>query len=497
MVPAGYNRILMTPNTLRAAAATADITPLGVVLMDGYGARREPSRGVHDVLFARALVLDHGGRRCAIVSCDLLGMHPSITAEVRHLALKRAGIPPDALLLCATHNHAGPAGLRGGMFSRLDEALAGTLAQRVCGAIEEAAGALQPATLKLGRATIDTVSMNRRHPDGPIDPVLRVLLVDGEAGPIATLLSFACHATVLSGENLMLSAEFPGVACRLLRQQTGAPALYLQGACADVNPVWIKQDFDSVERAGHIVGAAALRLVAELRALGPGQRAHNIRWDEFTEKPVRGRIVQPRLHAARREIDVPLRDFLADAEYAARIASLESEASALPEASDERRNAMAQLTRFQNERWAAAWARRRQPDPRAPRRTSSRPARPSVSSLPARPEVSKEGVEPQRPASEKHAQRTEIQAITLGENLALLALPGEFFVETADAIRHRSGLEDLLLACYANDYIGYVIPPPAYDEGGYEAGITFCASEAEGIIVDTSLALLKEMAVGN
>jgi len=116
---------------LRAAAATVDITPPIGVLMDGYGARREPSRGVHDPLFARALVLEHRDQRCAIISCDLLGMHSSITAEVRHLASKRAGIAPDGLLLCATHNHAGPAGLRGGMLSRLDEALAGTLAKRV------------------------------------------------------------------------------------------------------------------------------------------------------------------------------------------------------------------------------------------------------------------------------------------------------------------------------------------------------------------------------
>ena len=376
----------MTTNTLRAGAATADITPSVAVLMDGYGARREPSRGVHDPLFARALVLEHGGQRCAIVSCDLLGMHASITAEVRHLASKRAGIAPEGLLLCATHNHAGPAGLRGGMFSQLDEALAGTLAQRVCAAIEEAAGSLQPATLKLGSASVDTISMNRRHPDGPTDPLLRVLLVDGEAGPIATVLNFACHATVLSGENLMLSAEFPGVACRLLQQQTGAPALYLQGACGNINPVWINQDFASVQRAGQIVGAAALRVLAELRGLGPGQRAHNIRWDEFTQKPLPGRIVEPHLHTTRREIDVPLRDFLADEDYAARVQSLESQASALPEESDERHDVMSQLTRYQNERWAATWARRR---------NEPRPAR-LEAPLSARPEVSKEGAEPRR-----------------------------------------------------------------------------------------------------
>ena len=60
--------------------------------MDGYGGRREPSRGVHDPLFARVLVLENDGERAAIVSCDLLGMHSAITSEVRLLAEKRAGI---------------------------------------------------------------------------------------------------------------------------------------------------------------------------------------------------------------------------------------------------------------------------------------------------------------------------------------------------------------------------------------------------------------------
>ena len=447
--------------TLRAGAATVDITPAGPVLMDGYGGRREPSRGVHDPLFARVLVIEHEGKRAAIVACDLLGMHEAITREVRLLGEKRVGIPREALVVCATHDHAGPAGLRGGMFSRLDEALAGTLVQRIIGALEVAVGSLQPAALKVGRATIDTVSQNRRDPEGPIDPVLRVLLVDGEDGPIASVMSFACHATVLDGENLMLSAEFPGVACRLVSEQTGAPALYLQGACGNVNPVWMRQDFASVERAGQIVGGQALRVAAELRALGAGQRGHNIRWDEYLEKVVPGRVVEPRLRAARRDIEVPLRAFLADDEYASRVEELSAKAAALGEGTDERRAVMAQLTRYQIERWAATWARQQ-------------------------PELT--------------AQRTEVQALSLGDGLAVLALPGEFFVETAEVIRAAAqgwGPEpqgtDLLLACYANDYIGYVIPPAAYGEGGYEAGITFCTAEAEGMFVEASLGVLREV----
>jgi hypothetical protein len=157
----------------------------------------------------------------------------------------------------------------------------------------------------------------------------------------------------------------------------------------------------------------------------------------------------------RREIELPLREFLSNEEYASRIQNLSAEADSFAEGSSERRQAMAQLTRYQNERWAAAWARRQ---------------------------------------TEKAVQRTEVQAFSLGEELALLALPGEFFVETAEVIRERCGVEDLLVACYANDYIGYVVPPAAYEEGGYEAGITFCRPEADGMVVDASISLLKEVA---
>jgi hypothetical protein len=263
----------------------------------------------------------------------------------------------------------------------------------------------------------------------------------------------------------MLSGEFPGAASRLLLEQTGAPCVYLNGACGNVNPVWVKQDFDSVERVGQVIGGQALRMIGEMRTLAPGQRAHNIRWDEFPEKAVPGRVVEPRLRAVHAEIEIPLRPFGTDDEYAAQSAKLEAIAFGLPEGSAERREVMARLTRVQSERWAAVWARQRG----------------------------------------ETSQRAEVQALSLGEGLALLALPGEFFVETGEAIRRavsnphsvaqgpspeQDGVSDLFLACYANDYIGYVVPPVAYDQGGYEPGVTFCPPEAEAEIVDISVRLL-------
>lgn len=442
-------------SVLRAGAASADITPPAGGMLDGYGNRAQPSQGVHDPLFARALALDYGdGGATAIVVLDLLGVHPWMAAELRRRAHDTLGIREDAIILSATHDHAAPVGLRSGMFSRLNEALAEKTVVACLDALAQAWNARRPATIKAGSIEVAGVGMNRRDPAGPVDPALRVLLLDGEDGPVASLLSYACHATVLTGQNLLITAEFPGAACRIVEAATGAPTVYVQGACGDVNPLWMTQDFASVERAGQAVGGAAIQLIADLRAGGDGLRAHNIRWDEFPEGAVRGRTVEPRLRAVRGEVDLPLRDFESDGEYASRIEAARAEAAAHPAGSTAGRSAMAQLSRWEAERWAALWSRR---------------------------------------SGESGTRRTEVQAISLGDGLAVIALPGEFFVQTDAAIREQSGLGELIVAGYANDYVGYVVPGHAYDEGGYEAGVTFFAPEAEAIIRKVSLEALREV----
>ena len=125
-------------SALRVGVSSADITPAVGGMMDGYGGRTSPSQGVHDALSARVLVLDYGDAACAIVGCDLLGIHPWMTSEVRRRAKDAIGIAKDGMILAAMHNHAGPVGLRAGMFSRLDEGLAVATVGKIVGALERA-----------------------------------------------------------------------------------------------------------------------------------------------------------------------------------------------------------------------------------------------------------------------------------------------------------------------------------------------------------------------
>ena len=441
---------------LSAGHAAVVITPPVGTPMDGYGSRTEGSQGVHDELYARALVLDDGDTAVAIVSCDLLAVDRKLVAEARDLASRATDIPGEHMLIAGTHTHGGPAGLR----RDLDATLAEQTARQIAGAIAAAHRARRPAVLKVGATTVDSVAQNRRHPDWPIDPTLYVLLLDGPdplQPPIAAAINFACHPTVLDGTNMLLSADYPGYAVRTVeRLFPGLGGLFLNGACGNVNPAWVKQDFPDVERVGTVVGAAAARLIGELRPLGPGQRIDNIRWSEHIEKHVTaGELVDVRLRVASRNVDVPVKRFLPKEEYKNSLLELEARADALDPSTerDERRRVMAQVTRLRTERQVAA----------------------------------------AMAGPEERMLHPEVMAVSLGEGLTLLGLPGEFFVETAAEVRERSGVRRLPIACYANHYIGYVVPASAYDEGGYEAGVTLLAPEAEEIVKSAALELVREV----
>jgi hypothetical protein len=442
--------------TLRAGFASAVITPPTGGEMEGYWPASDVSHGVHDDLYARAVVVDDGVTQVAIVSCDLLGVDRHLVAEARGLASQRTGIPAANILIAATHTHHGPSGL---IFEPLPWLLEST-ARHIAGAISQAHESLRPAVLKIGTTIVDSVQQNRRHPEWPVDTTLRVLLLDDpepvERPPIAALINFSCHATVLNRATL-ISADYPGYAVRTVDHLFAAGAMFLNGACGDVNPAWMVQDYAEAERVGKVVGVAAARLVGELRPLGRRHVAHNIRWDEFPEQPVRcGELIDSvRLRVASQRVELPVKDFLADEQYAACLEELEKIEAKGGLDVEERRRVASQASRFRAER-AVAQRMREQND---------------VSLFP------------------------ELMAIAFAPDVALLGLPGEFFAETAAEVRDRAGLRHLAVACYANHYVGYIVPPAAFDEGGYEPGVTWLAPEAEPIVKREALALLREVAV--
>jgi hypothetical protein len=204
----------------------------------GYGARIGVATGVHDPLHARALVLiPDGGPGVLLLTADLCLITPGQAAGVRREIAEKTGLSPESVLVSCTHTHSGPeTGLGAVMTGRPEPPHVARMLEALAETGVEAHRAAAPAGARWGRAEA-RIGRNRRLADGPVDPEILILDVWTPSGaPLATLYQYACHGTVLGHDNLEISADWPGAACQRIEEATGAPALFLLGAHADIDP---------------------------------------------------------------------------------------------------------------------------------------------------------------------------------------------------------------------------------------------------------------------
>ena len=89
----------------RAGAAIRVITPDPLLPVSGGVGVPRPSKEKKGELYARAVVLEKGSTRVAIVNIDNLGWS-SVLGDRSRALIK--GIPPENILIGATHTHSAP-----------------------------------------------------------------------------------------------------------------------------------------------------------------------------------------------------------------------------------------------------------------------------------------------------------------------------------------------------------------------------------------------------
>jgi Neutral/alkaline non-lysosomal ceramidase, N-terminal len=216
------------------------------IFLAGFGDNRMAT-GKHDDLWARAIVLEQGTTKIAIVAIDLIGYYAKANyyglGEVQKLVDPKLGI--SDILITSTHNHEAPDAIGAWGVSPLSDGkypkYLRFVDRQIAKAINQAAGSTRLALMKLGVTTPQSSPslagmQTRTHgrPPAFYDEELRVMqFFDAKRSMldrvIATVINWNTHPESMESQNTVLTSDFPHAAREAVEKQYGGTALYISG----------------------------------------------------------------------------------------------------------------------------------------------------------------------------------------------------------------------------------------------------------------------------
>jgi hypothetical protein len=437
--------------TLRAGVAVVDITPPIGYRMSGYFYERL-STAVMNPLRAKAIVLRQQDQSAALVFCDLIGLSREVTSRARKQASEKTGIPPENILVAATHSHTGPlyfgalrkhfhdvAVAKHGSDPCEKVDYAGVLSGKIAQVIAQADTAVKPVRLQAAVAQQQGLSFNRRfhmkdgtvrfnpgvlNPDivraaGPIDPGVDMVFFRGIDGDnaIAAMVNFALHLDTTGGTEY--AADYPYYTEQSLRQTFGEDFVLLfgTGTCGDINHIDVtKKDRLKTDYIGRTLAETVRAKVNELKT-----------------------AAEPALAVRREIVEAPLQHYS-------------------PE--------------------KIAWAHE------------------NIKKVGTNELSFLEQVEAYKILDiEMLASQNiplEVQVFRLSRDVAVVGLPGEVFVDLGLAIKRASPFPVTLVVELCQDAPGYIPTKKAFAEGSYETVNSRIAPGGGEMMADAAVRLLKE-----
>ena len=274
---------------MRYGVSKRCVTPRWPVYMAGYAKIKTRSEGIHDDLFVRTVLINGEDKSVLIISIDICYFPRTWADNVKDEITRFCGLKPEQILIQATHTHSGPRfSDKAGELSPEDR-YSRFLKENILECVRQVFGYQCEGTIEYGSG-VSYVGINRRmktadgvklapNPAGPIDKNLSVIRIKNEQGqPVAILFNIACHATVLGGSNMLISADYPGVACNLIEAANGGcMALFMQGTCGDIDPRvldcgqglrnGLDSDFIDVDIAGRILAHDVIYICKNLKVI--------------------------------------------------------------------------------------------------------------------------------------------------------------------------------------------------------------------------------------
>jgi hypothetical protein len=464
--------------TLRAGVGRALITPPVGMPMGGWSnALHERSAGNDGDLTATVLAVTDGTEAAAICELDLCLLTDAQAAAMRGAVAEATGLAVTSVRVTATHSHSAPVTgeLTGAGWMREGigavEPYMAMVTEHLAGAARTAWSRIEAVTVGHGKGS-SPLAVNRRMTlpgggirvghawDGPVDHTVRVARLDAPTGtPVATVVHYSAHPTILAGGNRYINPEYPGPVREVVESALGGRCLFLQGTPGDIGPV--ETFVDTLEpyrrlgaMLGHDAAATALRASADPHRQRVAESQDPSTWLAFYEyEPPPAS--DPTVRVASRTAMMPVRPDLGDPRELRRAhAALRAEL----EAALERRV--------------------------SPFETRELRVRTKGASMRAERAEALAGL--------TH-YRMEVHGTRVGP-LAFVGVPLEPFIELGREIEARSPFAMTFVSGYTNGYRNYLPTESEHARGGYEVDICAFRPEAARVFVETAVAVLEDLA---
>lgn len=229
-----------TGDTLEAGWSRRNITPSEPLKLMGYGWKGDYT-SVHDSLMLRCFVFDDGQQKIALLSYDLMIIHPDLSSAVQQ-AVKNSSMNINGLYFTAVHTHKGYGEWAKGLGGTLtaggyNEELVSFVVRQTLSAIREADAEKQQVKIGYSSYAHPELVRNRLTKEAASDDLLRTLTFQKIDGSTALLCSFSAHATFINSRSLALSADYPASLVHVLEQHPQVDfASFAAGAVGSHSP---------------------------------------------------------------------------------------------------------------------------------------------------------------------------------------------------------------------------------------------------------------------
>ena len=455
---------------LQAGTGRSDITPAPGTPQGIWGAQlHQRGAGADMPLYATALALSDGATTALLIDVDVIGFNEEWAQRVTTAVAELTGLPAAAIRVAASHTHSGPKTLRLEVVSEgLDMGLdyLETLPRRIAGAGWQALRNLRPVRVAAGEGAC-AINVNRRltldngrvvvgrNWQAPVDRTVRVIRFDDlDEQPVAVIVHYACHPTIMAWENEWFTPDFPGVVRDVVERDLGGHCLFLQGAAGSVGPILgFTGDRAVYRRLGRILGLEAAKVALSLDTRRRTERFVGVMESGapialYDEVPAPDAPVPFAMRS--RTLRLPANEFPPHAELVEAVAQLRAALDAARAAGQGVREATAALTRATMKEERARMVR-----------------------------------------GQAFVER-QLQVLRLGD-IVLVSMQDEPFGEIGDRIVAASPFRHTLVSGYSNGTFGYMPTRAAFAEGGYEVDTALYGPATEDLVVAAALALLGEL----